>query len=292
MARRQVLTSATSAITNRQKLDDDSCKGRSDGRPLDARRLKCKIDDISENEVKALASKAKLESAGTPPPREDVWDGLIDQVVTNSTRITERKQDRSRRTEKQILSAALRVFGRDGISRARIADIAAEAGISTSTLYEYYASKEELAYEIPMAHLSEFFASFRDATSAEMSTRDKLLTYLTMSADYAREHSEWARLLYLEIWPSVFVGETGLQANLDDFARVIRYLVECAMEEGWISREHSKFETTAMIVGSINQIIITWLLYRSPRNLTKAGSEMAERIVRMLEIEARSTKAA
>jgi AcrR family transcriptional regulator len=46
------------------------------------------------------------------------------------------KQDRSRRTEQQILSAALRVFARGGISRSRIADIAAEAGISTSTFYE------------------------------------------------------------------------------------------------------------------------------------------------------------
>ena len=279
---------------------------------LDARQITCKIDDPSENVTpqlpvlhltrdrsrakltilpkmgRNLASEAKLESTSEKPAPADAWDALLDEVVARSTRETERKQDRSRRTEKQILNAALRVFGRDGISRARIADIAAEAGISTSTLYEYYASKEDLAYELPLKHLSEFFASVRDATNAEMSTREKLLTYLTMSADYAREHSEWARLLYLEIWPSVFVGETGLQANINDFTRIIRYLVESAMEEGWISRKLNKFETAALIVGSNNQIIITWLLYRKPRNLTKAGTEMAERIVRMLELEAGS----
>lgn len=233
-----------------------------------------------------LASEAKIEPAPSNKLEAAEWDLLIEDVIARSTRESERKQDRSRRTEKQILNAALRVFGRDGISRARIADIAAEAGISTSTLYEYYASKEDLAYEIPMAHLSEFFASFRDAVTPDITAREKMLTYLTMSADYAREHSEWARLLYLEIWPSVFVGETGLQANIDDFTRIIRHLVEQGTQEGWISPARNKYETAALIVGSINQTIITWLLYRKPKNLTKAGTEMAERIIQMLEIEA------
>lgn len=237
-----------------------------------------------------LVSEATIDAASSKNAGMSDWDALLDEVISRAARESERKQDRSRRTEKQILNAALRVFGRDGISRARIADVAAEAGISTSTLYEYYASKEDLAYEIPMAHLSEFFIAFRDATSAEMTARERLLTYLSMSADYAREHSEWARLLYLEIWPSVFVSETGLQSNIDDFTRIIRFLVELGMQEGWISLERNKFETAALIVGATNQPIITWLIYRKPRNLTKAGTEMAERILNLLELEAKAAR--
>ncbi|MFD2578911.1 hypothetical protein ACFSTD_10535 [Novosphingobium colocasiae] len=107
-----------------------------------------------------------------------------------------------------------------------------------------------------------------------------------MSADYAREHSEWARLLYLEIWPSVFVSETELKHTIDDFARVILFLIKEGMEEGWISRANDPYETAALLIGGINQVIITWLLYRKPRNLTKAGSEMAARMITILELEA------
>ncbi len=214
------------------------------------------------------------------------WAELLDRIVENSTRETERKQDRSRRTERQILNAALRVFARDGISRSRIADIAAEAGISTSTLYEYYKSKEDLAYEIPMHHLAEFYAKYRDAAPYTLSARERLVLYLTMSTDYAREHAEWARLLYLEIWPSVFVSETELRHRINDFVRVIHFLIDEGKAEGWIAADHNNYETTALIVGGSNQIIITWLLYRTPKNLTKAGAELAERIVRLLEMEA------
>ena len=114
---------------------------------------------------------------------EPGWDKLLKEILERSHRDTERKQDRSRRTERQIFNAALRVFARDGISRSKIADVAAEAGISTSTFYEYYKSKEDLAYDVPMFYLADFFESYRAAAPGSMSARERLLLYLTMSAD-------------------------------------------------------------------------------------------------------------
>lgn len=216
------------------------------------------------------------------------WERLLSEIASRPKRATERKQDRSKRTEQQILNAALRVFARDGISRSRIADIAAEAGISTSTLYEYYKSKEDLAYDVPMSHLAEFFDSYAQATVGKETAKERIACYLTMSADYAREHAEWARLLYLEIWPSVFVGDTELRHSIDDFARVLVFLVRQAIDEGWIRRGSDPYQTAALLLGGVNQLIITWLLYRKPRNLTKAGGEMTERIIAMLEAETRA----
>ncbi len=213
------------------------------------------------------------------------WEALLDQISHRPKRATEKKQDRSKRTEQQIMGAALRVFARDGISRTRIADIAAEAGISTSTLYEYYKSKEDLAYDVPLSHLAEFFESYRTAVAGKDTARERLILYLSMSADYAREHAEWARILYLEIWPSVSVSETELRHSMDDFSRVVLFLVRQAMSEGSIAVNRDAYETAAMLVGSVNQVIITWLLYRRPRNLTKAGTEMADRLLSMLERE-------
>lgn len=210
------------------------------------------------------------------------WQELLDLIADRPKRSTERKQDRSKRTEQQILNAALRVFARDGLSRSRIADIAAEAGISTSTLYEYYKSKEDLAYEVPSSHLASFFDAYREAVAGKATARERLMLYLSMSADFAREHAEWARLLYLELWPSVFVSETELRHSIDDFARVVVHLIRQGEAEGEWSAGHNAYETAAIVLGGVNQVIITWLLYRRPRNLTKAGTEIAERILTML----------
>ncbi|MBN2415974.1 TetR/AcrR family transcriptional regulator [bacterium] len=50
-------------------------------------------------------------------------------------------KDQKRR---DILGAAVTVFSRKGTAAARIADIAAEAGIGKGTVYEYFSSKEEI----------------------------------------------------------------------------------------------------------------------------------------------------
>lgn len=241
-----------------------------------------------------LKAVAEIDSR---PPLDDAisgtdgnmptWEALLHEIAHRPKRAAERKQDRSKRTQQQILTAALRVFSRDGISRSRIADIAAEAGISTSNLYEYYKSKEDLAYDVPLSHLASFFEDFRLAVAGKQTARERLLLYFSMSADYAREHAEWARLLYLEIWPSVFVGEAGLRHSIDDFSRVVLFLIRQGMAEGEWSADRDPYETAAFLVGGVNQLIITWLLYRRPRNLTKAGTEMAARLLDMLASEGR-----
>jgi len=48
----------------------------------------------------------------------------------------------------QILSAALRVFAGKGYAAAKISDIVARSGVSHGLIYHYFASKEEIFYEL------------------------------------------------------------------------------------------------------------------------------------------------
>ena len=48
----------------------------------------------------------------------------------------------------RLLAAAAGVFARDGYAGARLADIAAEAGVSTGNIYRYFADKDTLFGEV------------------------------------------------------------------------------------------------------------------------------------------------
>lgn len=54
----------------------------------------------------------------------------------------------------ELRQAALRVFARKGLRRARMADVAREAGVSPGALYTYFASKEAL-FDWLVAHGAE-----------------------------------------------------------------------------------------------------------------------------------------
>src|SRR4051794_22574581 len=131
------------------------------------------------------------------------------------------KQDRSRRRQTELLAAATRVFARDGVAKAKMADIAAEAGISVSSIYDYYQSKEDLAYEIPIRRLALFYTEFLEKAPRLRTMRERLHLFLCMAVDYARRNPDWARLLYLEIWPSVLIEEARVRRALDDFGRIV-----------------------------------------------------------------------
>jgi AcrR family transcriptional regulator len=56
--------------------------------------------------------------------------------------------DRYRRQRSDLLRAAVRLAGRKGYEGTRVADIVAEAGLSKSTFYEHFSSKEECFVEL------------------------------------------------------------------------------------------------------------------------------------------------
>jgi AcrR family transcriptional regulator len=227
--------------------------------------------------------KKFLSSNGVASEVDEGWKAYTAAMVAKWSKDDgDRKQARSKRREQEILRAALRVFARDGISRARIGDIASEAGMPVSSLYDYFPSKEDLAYAVPQEHLTRFFAEYAAASADKRTFRERLRLYLWLAADFARRNPEWARTLYLEIWPSVLVGETPVKDSIDDYVRIIVYLIRGGEANDEWAAGPSPYETAAILNGSVNQVIIVWLLYRKPRDLMKAISSVIDRAMSLL----------
>ena len=72
---------------------------------------------------------------------------------------------------RQILSAALEVFGERGLAAARLEDIAKRAGLSKGTIYLYFPNKEELFREM-----------VRDTVVSKIERREEEINSMTGSA--------------------------------------------------------------------------------------------------------------
>jgi AcrR family transcriptional regulator len=236
-------------------------------------------------EIGGIVSAMQEESGDRDLARAetDDWNTYVSGIAERWASVSRNhKQDRSKRREREILRAALRVFARDGISRARISDIASEAGMPVSSIYDYFPSKEDLAYAVPIDHLARFYAEYAEAVAGKKTSRERLRLYLWKAADFARRNPEWARTLYLEIWPSVLISETDVRHGIDDYVRVIVYLIRQGEERGEWPAGADPYETAAILNGSVNQVIITWLLYRKPRDLMRAVASILDRIIPFL----------
>jgi AcrR family transcriptional regulator len=146
--------------------------------------------------------------------------------------------DKINNTQEMIITAASRIMTAKGIKSTSLSDIAKDVGISKGTLYYYYASKNDIIFDITEKHLNqistEMFALleqielgtkpseiikivFTKILAAE--TRDKLHFYLisdslTNHEDFKNRFKEKYR-----VWREMI--EEGLQKVLQN--KVINY---------------------------------------------------------------------
>jgi AcrR family transcriptional regulator len=108
---------------------------------------------------------------------------------------------------RQILDAALEVFGERGLAGARLDDIARRAGVSKGTIYLYFPNKEELFREVVRAVVVD---RLRQA-AAEAGTSDpveELKRYLRAHWDFVRSPQ----------FQTIFKLVTGELHNFPDLA--------------------------------------------------------------------------
>ena len=67
----------------------------------------------------------------------------------------EKKAQKQGIKRQKIIEAGTRLIAQKGIEKTSLADIADEAGISKGSLYYYYASKNELIFDITEAHINQ-----------------------------------------------------------------------------------------------------------------------------------------
>lgn len=127
--------------------------------------------------------------------------------MTNPTPTTTGRRPPRSATRQALLSAAVRVFGRQGIAGTSLTEIATEAGLTKGAVYSNFASKDELLLAIMENHLNERMRLAIEAFDGELSTPDavreagaRLLASLVVDAT-------WHHLL-LEYWTLALHDET------------------------------------------------------------------------------------
>jgi AcrR family transcriptional regulator len=121
-------------------------------------------------------------------------------------------------TRRSLLESGAAEFARAGLQRASVDEISLAAGLAKGTVYNYFASKEELF----LAVVGEACARAAEAgVPAEASTRERLLATLRAFVGWAREHEAFAQVLVREclmgtpeLYPRVIAAEAPYVGEL------------------------------------------------------------------------------
>ena len=162
-------------------------------------------------------------------------------VSEQPTRRAQLPTNRGRRTQAAIDGAARTVIARKGILATTIADIAAEAGRSTASFYNYYDSKEAMVREWALRFRDEVNQRAQTAIRHGLSNRER-----AQQAAAAHWHTYRNRLAEM-------ISVSQLAMINDDFAE---YWAEiCAVPTSFIAETVRRAQADGYCAGDDPQLI-------------------------------------
>jgi AcrR family transcriptional regulator len=202
---------------------------------------------------------------------------MADTVKKKRTRrIRETVREETRAAYRQaILDAAAKTFGRLGFHEAKMADIAAEAGVAAGTLYNYFDSKDEIFASMLQQAQERFIEMIQAVSEDEPDPLQRVLAFLQTSyafleeggplfAIYLRQGglAEWSRQRLQESDDRLFKHYTALLE--ETFAE--------AIDAGLLREDVSPPDLAAMLAGLSDAQVFSWVRRGCPADLIARAS--------------------
>jgi TetR/AcrR family transcriptional regulator, fatty acid metabolism regulator protein len=183
-------------------------------------------------------------------------------MASSNSRKKERRsvREESRAVYRQaIIEAAIRIFGRTGFNATKITDIAAEAGVATGTLYNYFSSKEDIFLSI----LDDGREQLRAQVEQIITVEDPLLRLrelVRVMFEFLEEHGSLFTI-YMQMGASPIDFRRDCNAGDEAFRHFIfAQMIAALTEAGDRLRADHPPQTLAMALGGlIHGAVTQWI---------------------------------
>jgi len=197
----------------------------------------------------------------------------------DATGLRERKK---RATRSALSEAALRLAVERGLENVRVADVAAEAGVSPRTMNNYFSSKEEAVVAVGSDHLDELRSALADRPAGEGAWT--ALTHAILSLHPADPDREWlaaARLIRDE--PSLQAARARSDARIrDGLAEAIR------ARPGMADADEASQLVALVAISAVHLAVDRWLFSGGDETLPEVLARVllwAGNLAELLDVE-------
>lgn len=184
----------------------------------------------------------------------------------------------------RLMQAGAHAIATQGLGGARIADIAADAGVATGTFYLYFADKEELLAEILRegARIAIDMLAAAAPEEKELDDLERNRRAMGRLVDFAQGNSDMFRLMF-----SRMGGENPQQRQLVNMVADIRIQQLCDGQKTGRFLRHVDPQTTAIgEIGFFFHLIDWWLANPGMASREQVIDTLVK--VRMFGVEARN----
>ncbi|MCB9047330.1 MAG: TetR/AcrR family transcriptional regulator [Chitinophagales bacterium] len=186
-----------------------------------------------------------------------------------------------RKTE--IIEAAARIIGSDGVQAFTTKRLAAMIGISEAALYRYYSGKDEIIHKV-FEHFEGLIGQkIASIVVAEINEKEKIETIFEIHKHIFEDYPELVFLLFSE---GSFIDIAGLSQKISEILTrkfsLMESLIQQGQTNGTIRNDIAAYELGKVLMGYFRMYLLQLRLEGNMNNLDKYCKDFFKTINKLI----------
>lgn len=178
----------------------------------------------------------------------------------------------------RLEQAVLEVFSNSDFHRASIRDIANKAGVSFTTIYKHYGSKEKLVFAFVDIWMGKLTDRIIDHLQGIENLKEKLRKVFWLQLDYYERHEGLGRIVFMTLPMKTWMADESFAQP-----RMMSLMIDVlrqGQKEG-ILNPHLKASTLLdFFMGFVQRSFFMWILRGQQESLSEQANSMFEMVWR------------
>jgi len=178
-----------------------------------------------------------------------------------------------------IIRAAIEVFSKKDFKTASISEIAQKAGVADGTIYQYFRSKEDLFFSIPIEKTNEFRNQLELHLEGISGAFNKLRKFVWYFLYFFKANPDYGRILMLEMRVSKSFVKTETYGFLKQSVSQVMDIIAEGQNEGVIRQDTDIYILRHLILGTLEHMVTRWLLKEEKYDLLEHHQDVSRILI-------------
>jgi AcrR family transcriptional regulator len=197
---------------------------------------------------------------------------MADQI----TKFTPLRPEVHQRLEQAVLD----IFSHNDFHKANIRDVAKRAGVSFTTIYKHYGSKERLVFAFVDVWLGELTDRIFDHLQGIQDLKELMRKVLWLQLDYYERHPGLARIIFMTLPMKTWMADKTFQQK-----KMIHLYLEVmrgGQREGILNNRVRAGVLLDFMLGTVQRAFVMWVQRGEEGHLTDQTNMLFEMIWRAI----------
>ncbi len=178
--------------------------------------------------------------------------------------------------QKRLEAAVKEIFSTADFHKASIRDVANLAGVSFSTIYKHFGSKERLLFAYVNIWMSKLTDRIEDHLNGIEDLKEKLRKVFWLHLDYYERHEELGRILFMTLPMKTWMSDESF--NQKRRVDLIINVFKIGQSQGIINPHIRAGSLLDFMLGFIQRIFFMWIIRGKQESLAEEANSLFEMV--------------